>query len=93
MDLSEAKCALLLDAVWHMFRGMSLYIRYERTDFSVVVKSRGKPPNPMEVGSLSRWEIKRSGAVCGIFPDNGGGQQGGKRGTHPAIEKASSSRS
>jgi hypothetical protein len=32
-----------------------MYIRYERTDFSVVVKSRGKPPNPW------RWEIYRAG--------------------------------
>jgi hypothetical protein len=38
-----------------MFSGMSIYIRYERTDFSVVVKSRGKPPNPW------RWEIYRAG--------------------------------
>jgi hypothetical protein len=37
-------------------------------------QKQGQASEPMEVGNLSRWEIKRSGAVSGIFPDDGGGQ-------------------
>jgi hypothetical protein len=44
------------------------------------------------MGDLSRGKIKRIGAVFGVFPDNGGGQQGGKRGTRRAIQEASRSR-
>ena len=54
-------------------------------------QKQGPASEPVEVGDLSRWEIKRSGAVNGIFSDNGGGQQGWKRGTRPAIQEASHS--
>jgi hypothetical protein len=39
---------------------MSIAIRYEPTDFSVVVKSRGKPPNPW------KWEIYRAGRLSAV---------------------------
>jgi hypothetical protein len=61
-----------------MFRGMSIYIRYERTDFSVVVKSRGKPPNPW------RWEIYRAGRGSAVeqsatfFPTMAAASKAGK---------------
>jgi hypothetical protein len=37
-----------------------IYRQYEQTDFSVVVKSRGKPPNPW------RWEIYRAGRSSAV---------------------------
>jgi len=37
-----------------------MFTQNERTDFSVVVKSRGKPPNPW------RWEIYRAGRSSAI---------------------------
>jgi len=49
------------------------FVQDKQTDFSVVIKIRGQASEPLEVGDLSRWEIKRSGAIRGIFPDNRGG--------------------
>jgi hypothetical protein len=37
-------------------------------------QKQGPASEPVEVGDLSRWEIKRSGAVNGVVSDNGGGQ-------------------
>src|ERR1700675_3223759 len=67
-----------LDAVRYMFSGMSIYIRYQPTDFSVVVKSRGKPPNPW------RWEIYRAGRSSAVeqssvfFPTMAAANKAGK---------------
>jgi hypothetical protein len=41
-----------------MLSGM--YTQDKRTDFSVVIKSRGKPPNPW------RWEIYRVGRSTAV---------------------------
>jgi len=35
--------------------GCKYFVQEKQTDFSVVIKSRGKPPNPW------RWEIYRAG--------------------------------
>jgi hypothetical protein len=54
----------LLSARWHsrtvrpMLSGM--FTKNERIDFSVAIKSRGKPPNPW------RWEIYRAGRSSAI---------------------------
>jgi hypothetical protein len=37
-----------------------MFTRYEQADFSVVVKSRGRPPNPW------RWEIYRAGRSSAV---------------------------
>jgi hypothetical protein len=53
-----------LSDCWHsravrpMLSGM--FTKNERTDFSVAIKSRGKPPNPW------RWEIYRAGRSSAI---------------------------
>jgi hypothetical protein len=65
-------------AVRDMFRDMSTYIRYGRTDFSVVVKSRRLPPNPW------RWEIYRAGKSSAVeqstvfFPTMAAANRAGK---------------
>jgi hypothetical protein len=76
-----------LDAVRYMFRGMSIYIRYERTDFSVVVKSRGKPPNPW------RWEIYRAGRSSAVeqssvfYPTMAAANKAGKEALTQLLKK------
>ena len=42
-----------------MIGGM-YFVHDSRTDFSVVIKSRGKPPNPW------RWEIYRAGRSSAV---------------------------
>jgi hypothetical protein len=42
----------------------------------------------MEMGDLSRREIKRDKAVIGLFSHHGDGQQGGQRGPQGAVGKA-----
>jgi hypothetical protein len=37
-------------------------------------QEQAEASEPMEVGDLSRWTIKRDCAVFEIFPDNGSGQ-------------------
>jgi hypothetical protein len=61
----------------HMLRGM-FTSRDKRTDFSVVIKRRGKPPNPW------RWEIYRAGRSTAaktssdFFPTMRAAQKAGK---------------
>jgi hypothetical protein len=61
-----------------MFRGMSISMRYEPVDFSVVVKDRGQPPNRW------RWEIYRAGRSSAVeqstvlFPTMTAARKGGK---------------
>ncbi len=68
-----------------MLSGM--FTKAERRDFSVSVRSKGKPPNPW------RWEIHRAGRLSAVeqslecFSDNGGSQQGGQRSARTAIEE------
>jgi hypothetical protein len=42
----------------------------------------------VEVGDLSRREIKSDKAVIGLFSHHGNGQKGGKRGPQAAIGQA-----
>jgi hypothetical protein len=66
---------------------MSIYIRYEPTDFSVVVKSRGKPPNPW------RWEIYRAGRSNAVeqssvyFPTMAAANKAGKEALAQLLKK------
>jgi hypothetical protein len=56
----------------------SMFSRHERSDFSVVVKSRGKPPSPW------RWEIYRAGRSSAVelsvefFPTMAAANRAGK---------------
>ena len=43
------------------------------TDYSVVVKNKGLPSEPVEVGDLSSRQIERDRAVAGLFSHCGGG--------------------
>jgi hypothetical protein len=51
-------------------------LHFDRTDYSVVVKNRAPPSELVEVGDLSRWEIKPHRAVIGLFSHHGDGQSG-----------------
>jgi hypothetical protein len=70
-----------------MFTGMSIGIRYEPTDFSVVVKSRGKPPNPW------KWEIYRAGRLSAVkqsavfFPTMAAANKAGKEALTQLLKK------
>jgi hypothetical protein len=76
-----------LAAVRDMFSGMSIDIRFEPTDFSVVVKSRGKPPNPW------RWEIYRAGRSNAVeqsavfFPTMAAANKAGKEALAEVFKK------
>jgi hypothetical protein len=66
---------------------MSIAIRYEPTDFSVVVKSRGKPPNPW------KWEIYRAGRLSAVeqssvfFPTMAAASKAGKEALAQLFKK------
>jgi hypothetical protein len=66
---------------------MSIGIRYEPTDFSVVVKSRGKPPNPW------KWEIYRAGRLSAVeqssvfFPTMAAANKAGKEALAELFER------
>jgi hypothetical protein len=68
-----------------MLSGM--YAHAKRTDFSVAIKSRGKPPNPW------RWEIHRAGRSSAValssdfFPITGAAFQAGKQALTELFEK------
>ena len=78
VDGTRSRCAdrWRLEAVRHMLSGM--FTQNEWTDFSVVVKSRRKPPNPW------RWEIYRAGRSSAIaqsskfFPTMAAANKAGK---------------
>jgi hypothetical protein len=76
-----------IDAVRHMFRHMNTYVRYERADFSVVVKSRRLPPNPW------RWEIYRAGRSSAVeqspvfFPTMAAANKAGKEALTQLFER------
>jgi hypothetical protein len=64
-----------------------MFIQNERTDFSVAIKRRGKPPNPW------RWEIYRAGRSSAIaqsselFPTMGAANKAGKEALAELIKK------
>jgi hypothetical protein len=65
-----------------------MYYTYEKqTDFSVVIKSRGKPPNPW------RWEIYRAGHSRAVeqsstfFPTVAAANKAGKEALAELFEK------
>jgi hypothetical protein len=64
-----------------------MYIQEKRTDFSVVIKSRGKPPNPW------RWEIYRVGRSTpvvqssGFFPTVGAAKKAGAQALAELLKK------
>jgi hypothetical protein len=61
--------------------------RFDRTDYSVVVKNRAPPPEPW------RWEIYRAGTVTPIktsliyFQTMTAARQAGKEGLKQLLEK------
>jgi hypothetical protein len=73
-----------------MFDGM--LSRYEREDFSVVVKDRGQPPNRW------RWEIYRAGRSSAVehsatlFPTMTAAHQAGKKALLQLFKKSRGSR-
>ena len=62
-------------------------LRFDDTDYSVVVKNRGVPPKSW-VGDLSRREIESDRAVAGLFSHRGGRQQSRKGGTQAVAGQA-----
>jgi hypothetical protein len=69
-----------------MLGGM-YFVQEKRTDFSVVIKSRGKPPNPW------RWEIYRAGHTRAVelsstlFPTMAAANKAGKEALAELFEK------
>jgi hypothetical protein len=74
-----------LVAVGPMLSGM--YAQAKRADFSVAIRSRGKPPNPW------RWEIHRAGRSSAValssdfFPTTGAAFRAGKQALAELFEK------
>ena len=66
---------------------IGMYIEGKRTDFSVAIKSRGKPPNPW------RWEIHRAGRSLAVahssefFPTMRAANKAGKQALAELFEK------
>ena len=61
-------------------------IRFDQTDFSVVVRT-GLPPETMEMGDLSGWS-KQSGRVfIDLLCNHGLRQPGRKRGPQAALDR------
>ena len=89
VDGTRSRCAdrWRLEAVRHMVSGM--FTQNERTDFSVVVKSRRKPPNRW------RWEIYRAGRSSAIaqssefFPTMAAANKAGKEALAELFKKLS----
>jgi hypothetical protein len=65
----------------------SMFIEYEQADFSMVVKSRGRPPNPW------RWEIYRAGRSSAVaqssefFPTMAAANKAGKEALAELFKK------
>ena len=82
MDISRALAFMRRQAY-----AQGMFIQNERTDFSVAIKSRGKPPNPW------RWEIYRAGRSSAIaqssefFPTMGAANKAGKEALAELIKK------
>jgi hypothetical protein len=74
-----------LVAVRPMLTGM--YTQAKRADFSLAIKSRGKPPNPW------RWEIYRAGRSSAValssdfFPTTATALRAGKQALAELFEK------
>lgn len=47
-------------------------IRFDDTDYSIVVKNKGVPPKSVEVGGLSSREIDRDRAAADLFSHHDG---------------------
>jgi hypothetical protein len=64
-----------------------MYTKAKRADFSVIIKSRGRPPNPW------RWEIYRAGRSSAValsshfFPTPGAAFRAGKQALAELFEK------
>ena len=73
--LSRAQQEIANQRTKHIYQIMDK-LHLDRTDYSVVVKNRAPPSELVEVGDLSRWEIKPYRAVIGVFSHHGDGQSG-----------------
>jgi hypothetical protein len=66
---------------------IAMYIEDKRTDFSMAIKNRGKPPNPW------RWKIYRAGRSLAVvqssefFPTMRAANKAGKQALAELFEK------
>jgi hypothetical protein len=76
----------LASGCWRAY-ACGMYVQAKRVDFSVAIKSRGKPPNPW------RWEIYRAGRSTAValssdfFPTTGAAFRAGKQALAELFEK------